>query len=606
MVSTHGLSRAFILLSGCLLAAGSGSAGPPASTNRLTGAPVLVRATPLAATAGQFGRTVEALDGQTIRQSRSASVPALLEEATSVHVSERGAPGVQADLSLRGSTFEQVLVTLDGLPVTDAQTAHHTMNLPFPPGALEQITVIPGPGSALFGPAAFAGVVDLTPRRPASTGMSVESAFGTFDTLRTAATADLAGQRHAATVASSFSRSDGFREGNDYETWSAWASCFVDMDSGALRVSAGHADRDFGAQDFYASYPSRERTTTTLVDLAPEFEPAPDWLLRAIARYRRHRDEFILVADDPSLYRNEHVTDTFTERITLVSPDSAAGKTAVGIERSDAALDSSNLGDRSASTSSAFVQHRLPWDACTADVGLRVDGHSDWDAEWSPSVSLAVPLDASVTWRLSAARGIRPPSFTERYYHDPANVGNDTLEPEEAWGGETGFDLRLPRGTRASFTYFVRDTENLIDWVRDSGDAPWQAMNVGKATFQGGEGRLAGSLGPCRWETAYRYTGVDADAAGLESKYALNVARHDARVTVGLRETLGFAASVTARYRDVPTLDRYWLTSARVAQRVGNVVVFAGGRNLADRRYEEIPGVPTAGRFMEFGVEVAL
>jgi outer membrane cobalamin receptor len=90
----------------------------------------------------------------------------------------------------------------------------------------------------------------------------------------------------------------------------------------------------------------------------------------------------------------------------------------------------------------------------------------------------------------------------------------------------------------------------------------------------------------------------------MESKYALNVARHDVRVTLGLPETRGFSASVTARYRDVPTLDDYWLVSTRLAQRLGKVVVFAKGRNLLDEDYEEIPGVPTAGRYVEAGVEM--
>ena len=132
-----------------------------------------------------------------------------------------------------------------------------------------------------------------------------------------------------------------------------------------------------------------------------------------------------------------------------------------------------------------------------------------------------------------------------------------------------------PAGQRAALTYFVRDTENLIDWVRSTEEEPWQAANIGEATFQGGEARLAGTAGLCSWEAAYRYTDVDADSGGLESKYALNVARHDVRVTLGLPERAGFSASVTARYRDVPTLDRYWLVTARLSQRIGKVVVFA-------------------------------
>ena len=149
-------------------------------------------------------------------------------------------------------------------------------------------------------------------------------------------------------------------------------------------------------------------------------------------------------------------------------------------------------------------------------------------------------------------------------------------------------------GTRAALTCFIRDTRNLIDWVRRAEEDPWQATNIGAATFVGGEAMLSGSGRWCDWRAAYRYTEADAATGGLDSKYALHVARHDVRLTLGLPETRGFAASLDARYRDVPTLDRTWLLAGRVAQRIGRAVLYARGRNLLDTDYEEIPGVPTA------------
>lgn len=565
---------------------------------------IVIRAMPLPSGPGQTGRAVEVLGTQEMAVSRSASVPEQLETDTTVEVSERGSGSVQSDLSIRGSTFQQVLVTLDGLPLTDPQTAHHNMDVPFPLSALEKITVIPGPGTALFGPMAFAGVVDLEPRRPSESGVRLESAYGTFDTWRAGATADGVVGGRAATVAVRRERSNGFQAGTDYETWSAWGSTYFDIEGGSVRFSAGHADKDFGAQDFYLAYPSRERTKSTVVDLAPRFEIAPDWRVKAIFRYRRHEDEFLLIEDDPSFYRNTHVSDTFIERVTVTAPVQAFGKTAFGLERSDAKLDSSSLGTREAATTSTFLQHRLFGKAYTADLGLRLDDHGDWGTEVSPSLSLSVPLGEALSWHGSAARGLRPPSFTELYYTDPANTGDPGLDPEEAWGGETGLDFTLPGGTRGVLTYFIRDTKRLIDWVRRSEEDPWQATNTGEATFRGGEARMGATSGNLSWEAAYRYTDVDADDTGLESKYALNVARHDVRMTLGLPESRGFAASVTARYRDVSTLDDYWLVSARLAQRIGSVVVFAKGRNLLDEDYEEIPGVPTAGRYIEAGLEV--
>jgi iron complex outermembrane receptor protein len=408
----------------------------------------------------------------------------------------------------------------------------------------------------------------------------------------------------AHSVAASYVESDGFQEGTDYEVWSVWGSSVVESGSAGVRVSVGHTDKDFGARDFYAPYPSREKTSATVVDVAPRIALGGEWWLRCIARYRRHEDEFILTAEDPSYYRNRHTTDSFIERATLTSPRYGLGMTAVGVERSDARLESSSLGDREADTTSAFLEHRLPGEGYTADLGVRLDHHSRWGTEVSPSVALSVPVCSWASWRASVARGIRPPSFTELYYRDPYNEGNSELEPEEAWGGETGFDLKPWEHGRVGVTYFVRDTENLIDWTRSSSDEPWRASNIGEATFEGGEITLTETWGLFDWTGRYRYTDVDAEAGEAESKYALNVARHEMGVGVGLRETRGFSASVDGSCRDVPTLDSYWLVGAGIAQRIGRVVVFGRGKNLLDEDYEEIPGVPTAGRYVEAGAEL--
>src|ERR1700724_3504668 len=55
-----------------------------------------------------------------------------LQSDASVDLRQRGQNGIQGDLSIRGSTFGQTLILLDGLRVNDAQTAHHNLDVPIP------------------------------------------------------------------------------------------------------------------------------------------------------------------------------------------------------------------------------------------------------------------------------------------------------------------------------------------------------------------------------------------------------------------------------------------------------------------------------------------
>jgi outer membrane receptor protein involved in Fe transport len=89
-------------------------------------------------------------------------LPEVLEaNAASLDLRSRGLNDVQTDLSVRGSTFDQVHVVVDGIPFTDPQTGHHSAILPIPIEAIQEIRVLPSGGSYRYGPFAFAGVVEL-------------------------------------------------------------------------------------------------------------------------------------------------------------------------------------------------------------------------------------------------------------------------------------------------------------------------------------------------------------------------------------------------------------------------------------------------------------
>ena len=65
----------------------------------------------------------------------------------SIDLRQRGADGVQADLSIRGASFGQFLVLLNGLRINDPQTGHHNMDIPLPFEAISRIEVLHGAGS---------------------------------------------------------------------------------------------------------------------------------------------------------------------------------------------------------------------------------------------------------------------------------------------------------------------------------------------------------------------------------------------------------------------------------------------------------------------------
>ena len=72
--------------------------------------------------------------------------------------------GWTADLSIRGSTFEQVLVLVDGVRMSDPQTGHFDLDLAVPLERVERIEILRGPASAVYGADALGGVVNVVTR----------------------------------------------------------------------------------------------------------------------------------------------------------------------------------------------------------------------------------------------------------------------------------------------------------------------------------------------------------------------------------------------------------------------------------------------------------
>jgi vitamin B12 transporter len=104
----------------------------------------------------------------------------LLREDSSLFLEQRGAGGTQSDIVLRGGSFEQTLVLLNGLRINDAQTSHHNLDLPLPLEAMDQIQVLHGAGSTLHGVDALAGVVDFITAAPSAGSILLRAGGGSF------------------------------------------------------------------------------------------------------------------------------------------------------------------------------------------------------------------------------------------------------------------------------------------------------------------------------------------------------------------------------------------------------------------------------------------
>ncbi|MFO8173297.1 MAG: TonB-dependent receptor [Longimicrobiales bacterium] len=553
-------------------------------------------------------RSVQILDKGEIRALPVRTVSGLLEWATGVEVQSRSP--AQSDLSIRGAGFEQVVVLVNGVRMSDPQTGHFDLNLTVPLDQVERIEILRGPASALYGADAVGGVVNVVTREGSSPWQGrVET--GSWGSARISGSGGMEGiLGFSLQGGGEVSRSDGHRQGTDYETLLFHMGGDRALGKGRLSGEFGLSRRDFGAQDFYAPYPSFEKTRSYTTSLRWASGGEGRAGLEAGMSYRRHQDEFILLRQDPDYYRNRHTSSQVGgDLLTRISARPGLNLV-LGGELFGDILRSNSLGDRTEERGALFGEAALDGDGIwVVSLGLREDWHQGFGTFLSPSLSGSHRVGESLRLRLAAGRSFRAPTFTERYYQDPVNQGRADLAPERAWSGEMGADFFGRRGIQLSATLFAREAVDLIDWAREEGageEVAWETRNVEEATFRGLELDL--SL-PGPLETAWTFGGmllsVDSrESQGYRSKYVLRPLVE--RFTAGIRRSFGgrlsFALRTQRSRREGE--DPYHRIDLRADLRIGGGRVYLDATNLTDDRYPDITGAQAPGRGLFVGLEL--
>lgn len=559
---------------------------------------------------GSRSRAAQVLDRTTLEALPANSVSEALRWALGVDLQPRSA--AQADLSLRGSSFEQVLVLVDGIPVSDAQSGHFDLDLTVPLELVERIEVVRGPASSLYGTDAMGGVVNVVTRKGApepTAALRVEGgSFGTLAGSAVVATPLAGGWRLGASLERD--ESDGHRDGVDHQATLAHATVSGPVAGGSLQVAGGWAARDFGADGFYAPFPSYEETRARMVS-AGWRGPLAGAELEVRGFLRGHDDDFVLRRTDPSFYRNLHEGRQDGVEATVRLGAGGGLSVAVGGQLVRDRLESTNLGDRAEDRAAGHLEVGWLGGASQLRGGLRVEGRDGFGTWVAPSLSAATDLSPRVRLRAAVGRSYRTPSFTERYYTDPSNVGRADLDPESAWSVDAGVDWAAGGGSVVRTTVYRRTADDLIDWARPAGapdDVPWETRNVESATFTGLEVAvdrvpagvlfLEGSASLLHLETE--------EAPGFESKVALRPLARDVMVGVGL--ALGGRATARLRLRALRREggEAWELGDLRISGSVLGGEVWLDVTNLWDTEHLDITGLPAPGRAVRTGLRVPL
>ncbi len=524
----------------------------------------------------ETGRNVTVVTGEQLSQMAATSIDEMLQFLPGVEVQSRGGFGVQGDILMRGSTFTQVLVLIDGLKMNDPLTAHFNSNIPVAPGEIERIEVLRGPAAAIYGPDAVGGVINIITKvfseNNPETTLETEIGLGSNNHIFGNVSGYHAMGDFEISGGFNLSQSDGalFPEENidgtllspyrnDFDVKTAGLSLGYKMSNGYhLKFRSGYDDRDFDARYFYTTSTfdkSREHVTNWFNALRLD-KVRSNSITDLQVSYKRGTDEFIFSPDFPST--NFHTTDYLNALLNhqMVFSDNFSLK--VGAQFDQRSIESNDRGDHQDTHLGLYMMGVFrPDDHWNLSASLRADYDQNYDFEVSPQVNASFVTD-QVIIRASAGRSIRAADYTERYVSNNLtnltpgrSLGNPDLLAEQSWSEEVGIDVFLSREWTLRSTAFFRQSSRLIDYVPTTadeigdvgdlqqGETYFFAQNISDVNTSGFEleshyRKQLGQQSQLSIVAGYTYLNT-SNEQDVISVYLANHARHLVTVSAGLR-----------------------------------------------------------------------
>jgi iron complex outermembrane receptor protein len=587
----------------------------------------------------QVARIVSVISREEIEAAPVQSIQELLEYALSVDVRQRGVHGVQADISVRGGSFDQTLILLNGINISDPQTGHHALNLPVSLKNIRRIEILEGPAARVFGPNAFSGAINIITSSEGESNVKFDVSGGQHKLADVNISGNLSTGAWDQFLAFDRSSSDGYIDNTDFQSWNGFYQTKLNTKPGSFDFQIGRTNKAFGANSFYsASYPNQfEETKTTFASL--KFESGKKIHLTPSVYWRRNQDRFELFRNEPASWykgHNYHLTDVFGSNLNAWFA-SRWGKTAFGAEIRTENVWSNVLGEPlatpievpgesgqfftksySRTILSYFAEHSVYLNKLTVSAGAMANWISDLGFEWHiyPGLDVSYAFTDNLKLYTSSSSSLRMPTFTDLFYSGPTNLGNPNLKPEKSVNIEGGIKLSFQGFTGHAGTYFRKGT-NLIDWIRQNETDKWQTQNLTRINTSGVE--LSANLFPEKiWNKPvfltklgvnYAYCELANETNDVFSYYVLDNLKNKLDIEVSHKIWRNLKGSSRISYQDrngrrtaTETYEPFWLVNTRLMWKTPSTEFYVLASNLFDTEYYDLGTIAQPGRWISFGI----
>ena len=554
----------------------------------------------------KVNENITVVSKEEIENSPSKSVEELLAEFTGFDIRRRGGNGVQADISLRGSSFEQVLILVNGVRMNDSQTGHNSMSLPFDLASVEKIEIIKGPAARRFGQNAYAGVVNIITKVSSEEKVIVSASGGDYKTYSLGLGANFGNEKFSNFIQAGSTSSEGYRHNTDYKINNIFYQNQFKINDGQIKFQAGIQEKKFGANGFYSSPTATEQyeeTQASIVSLGYE-QKFNQFSLNSNVYWRRGQDLYLFNREKPEVYRNMHIGNNVGAEVNG-SYSSALGTTGLGVEFRKEFLASNNLGHRERFLTQIFLEHHfsLIQNKLQISPGISWANYDSVGDFFYPGLDIGFDFDENHKIYGNIAKVNRIPTFTDLYYVSKTEIGNPDLKPENAISSELGYRFQK-NNFLGKVSVFNRTSENSIDWVKETQDGIWAAENIGKIETNGVEVEIGQHFNSFVKSYSLGYTYLDSKAKepqNLISRYVMENLKHQFVAKLENKFFENFTSQLIYRYNERVTTGSYQLLDGKLGYDFKDLNLYVLVNNITNANYTETFGVPMPKRWFHVG-----
>lgn len=596
-------------------------------------------------TTQQLVKVVAVLTRKDIAQAAVQNLQGLLRYVQGIDLRTRGVENVQADISLRGGTFDQTAILLNGVNLTDPQTGHFNLDIPIDFHLIDRIEILYGPGAWTAGSIAFSGAINIITRQVFPTSLHAQLSTGAHNYQQADAYGYLNSGKWRIAAGANGTQSSSYAPNTDFRIFNAYSNIrLLTNHSGQWMMQLGMQSKNFGANSFYSpSFPDQYEETRTLLASLQYQKQWHNWLFSANTYYRRHHDMFTLFRypdQAPSWFTspNYHLTDIFGTSIQA-SYTWIAGTTSLAGDFRSEHIFSNALGNplpqpvydpysgKKVFTLGALRQYGSfslkqlktinKW---TLGAGILGSGNNDFGFHVYAGGNADYAFTQTLTLGFWLHNSYRLPTFTDLYYTSPTQVGNAQLKPEEAFNTDVHL-LWTPSNWTVRAAFFQRDGHRIIDWVRQPSDPVWHSQNLTNVQSMGTE--FAIDYRPkLPWlkkiHVDYTYLKVSKNSSSYVSLYATDYLRNELRMRLEQPIWKSLAAAWQVSYSDragtflnatnnqETAFTPYWLCDLKVMWDKPTYQVFAEADNLLNTTYFDFGNLPQPGRWVKVGLSVKI